>query len=258
MRTLIIEDEWAAVSNLKAILSDIAPQCEVVETLDSIVESIKWLHENPMPELIFMDIHLADGSAFEVFDYVTITCPIIFTTAYDEYALSAFRVNSIDYLLKPIGEKEIKRAMDKLALLTSSPTPPQADTPPLVELIRSMQRPKQFRNYFLIPSKGSKLLPLPTESIYCFYIDNGVVKAITQANESFVIPHTLDDLSDSLHPQQFFRANRQFIIAKAAVVDIDYWFNGRLSINLKVDVKEKILVTKARVNEFKEWFSQGQ
>ncbi|MDH6344001.1 DNA-binding LytR/AlgR family response regulator [Parabacteroides sp. PFB2-12] len=253
MRTLIIEDEKAAVNNLKALLSDVAPQCHIVGTTDSIVESIKWLQANPMPELIFMDIHLADGSAFEIFEHVKISCPIIFTTAYDEYALRAFKVNSIDYLLKPIGEKEMMRAFDKLRLLTET-NPPESHS--LSELIQSMNRQKQYKNYFLIPNKGSKLLPLSTASIACFYIDNGVVKALSKKNDTYTIPHTLEELTDSLDPTHFFRANRQYIIAKEAVKDMDYWFNGRLAINLIIPTKDKILVTKSRVSEFKEWFGR--
>lgn len=251
MKTLIIEDEKAAVNNLKVLLTDVAPHCTVIGITDSIVDSIKWLQDNSMPELIFMDIHLADGSAFEIFEHITITCPIIFTTAYDEYALKAFKVNSIDYLLKPIGERDVKRAMDKLNLLTESKL---SENHSLSQLIKSMNQQKKYKNYFLIPNKGSKLLPLPTDSIACFHIDNGIVKAISKKNDSFIIPHTLDELKEYLNPKDFFRANRQFIVAKDAVMDIDYWFNGRLSINLIVPTKDKILVTKARVSEFKEWF----
>lgn len=253
MRTLIIEDEKAAVNNLKALLADVASQCKIVGITDSIIESIKWLQDNPMPKLIFMDIHLADGSAFEIFEHTPITCPVIFTTAYDEYALKAFKVNSIDYLLKPIGEKDIKRAMDKLALLADKK---QDENHSLSQLIKSMNGQKQYKNYFLIPSKGSKLLPLPTESVACFYIDNSVVKAISKNNESYIIPHTLEELIECLNPKVFFRANRQYIISKDAVMDIDYWFNGRLAINLIITTKDRILVTKARVGEFKEWFAE--
>ncbi|MDF9829388.1 LytTR family DNA-binding domain-containing protein [Parabacteroides sp. PF5-6] len=253
MKTLIIEDEKAAVNNLKTLLTDMAPQCSIVGIADSIVESIKWLQTNPMPDLVFMDIHLADGSAFEIFEHVTINCPIIFTTAYDEYALRAFKVNSIDYLLKPIGEKDMQRAFEKLRSFTKA-NPPENHS--LSELIQSMNRQKQYKNYFLIPNKGSKLLPLPTESIACFYIENGVVKALTKENNTFIIPHTLEELTDDLDPAHFFRANRQYIIAKEAVKDMDYWFNGRLSVNLIVPTKDKILVTKSRVSEFKEWFGR--
>ena len=232
---------------------------ESVPTLDArqlINEQIQTVvgeipSELGVPELIFMDIHLADGSSFEIFEYVKIQCPIIFTTAYDEYALRAFKVNSVDYLLKPIGEKDIKRAMDKLNVLKGSRNETGHS---FSQLIQSMNLHKQYKNYFLVPNKGSKLLPLPTESIACFFIENGVVKAMTFNKESHIMPHTLEELVENLNPKLFFRANRQYIISKRAVKDIDFWYNGRLSVNLVVPVKDKILVTKARVNEFKQWF----
>jgi len=252
MRTLIIEDEKAAINNLKALLSDVAPHCKIAGVTDSIVDSIKWLQDNPMPELVFMDIHLADGSAFEIFKHVEIKCPIVFTTAYDEYALRAFKVNCIDYLLKPIGEKDIKRAFEKLSLFAGNN---QQENHSLSQLIKSMNLQKQYRTHFLIPSKGTKLIPLPADSVLYFYIDEGVVKATTKDNESYTIPHTLDELGEMLNKKVFFRINRQYLISRESIIYIDYWFNGRLSINLKIPAKDKILVSKARVNEFKEWFS---
>ena len=252
MKTLIIEDEKAAVNNLKALLSDVAPKCIVSGVTDSIVDSIKWMQENPAPDLVFMDIHLADGSAFEIFKHVEIKCPIVFTTAYDEYALRAFKVNCIDYLLKPIGEKDIKRAFEKLNLFAGSN---QQENHSLSQLIKSMSLQKQYRTHFLIPSKGSKLIPLPVDSVLYFYIAEGIVKAVTKDNESHTIPHTLDELSEMLNKNVFFRINRQYLISREAIIYIDYWFNGRLSVNLKIPAKDKILVSKARVNEFKEWFS---
>lgn len=124
MKTVIIEDEKAAVRNLSSLLNDVKPDAEIAAVLDSIGSTIEWFGSHPMPDLIFMDIHLADGSAFEIFNHVSITCPIIFTTAYDEYALRAFKVNSIDYLLKPIGKEDIERALAKLGNLqhTAAPT----------------------------------------------------------------------------------------------------------------------------------------
>jgi len=252
MKILIIEDEKAAVNNLKALLADVAPQCKITGVTDSIVDSIKWLRENSTPDLVFMDIHLADGSAFEIFEHVEIKCPVVFTTAYDEYALRAFKVNSVDYLLKPIGEKDIKRTFDKLSLLAGNN---QQESNSLSQLIKSMNLQKQYKTHFLIPSKGSKLIPLPADSILYFYIDEGIVKAVAKNNESYAIPHTLDELCETLNKKFFFRANRQYLISREAIVDIDYWFNGRLSINLRIPAKDKIIVSKARVNEFKEWFS---
>ncbi|MCL2738603.1 MAG: LytTR family DNA-binding domain-containing protein [Bacteroidales bacterium] len=252
MKTLIIEDEKAAVNNLKALLADLAPQCNIVGITDSITDSIKWLQENPAPELVFMDIHLADGSAFEIFEHTEIQCPVIFTTAYDEYALTAFRVSSVDYLLKPIGEKDIKRAFDKMYLLAGNR---QRENHSLSQLIKSMNLQKQYKTHFLIPGKGGKLIPLPVDSAMYFFINDGIVHALTRNGESYAIPHTLDELGEILNKKVFFRANRQYLISREAVVDIDYWFNGRLSINLTKMTKDKIIISKARVNEFKEWFS---
>lgn len=199
-----------------------------------------------------MDIHLADGSAFEIFEEIHITCPIIFTTAYNEYALKAFKVNSIDYLLKPIGSEEFQRALKKLDELTATNRQPVPDYNNLIHLLR---RKESYKTHFLIPVKGDKLLPLPVEDIYYFYIQDGNVKVVTRLHKTFVISHNLDELADSLNPQAFFRVNRQYLITRKAIQDIDLWFNSRLSVNLKVPVEQKIVVSKARVSEFKNWFT---
>ena len=234
MKTVIIEDEKAAVRNLTSLLNEVKPEAEIIAILDSINSTIEWFGIHPMPELVFMDIHLADGSAFEIFDHISITCPIIFTTAYDEYALRAFKVNSIDYLLKPIGKEDIEHAFEKLDNLQD--TIPENGSrrenkeEELLHLIHSLKKQENYKTHFLIPIKGDKLLP--------------------------VFSLTLDELVDCLNPSLFFRVNRQFLISREAIKDIDLWFNSRLSINLRHSrMTEKILVSKARVAEFKEWFS---
>ena len=252
MNALIIEDEKAAVRNLKALLCDEAPDIEIIAVLDSITESVEWFRANPMPELIFLDIHLADGSSFEIFEYVDITCPIIFTTAYDEYALRAFKVNSIDYLLKPIGQSDIRKAIGKLRQLKAE-SPVKG--PDYSSLISVLKRQESYKTHFLVPVKGDKLLPLSVDMILFFYIHEGNVKAVVTDGKEYTFTQTLDELSDCLNPNLFFRVNRQYLISRKAVLDIDLWFNGRLSINLKVPVAEKILVSKVRVSEFKEWFT---
>lgn len=252
MNALIIEDEKAAVRNLKALLCDEAPDIEIIAVLDSITESVEWFRANPMPELIFLDIHLADGSSFEIFEHVDITCPIIFTTAYDEYALRAFKVNSIDYLLKPIGQSDIRKAIGKLRQLKAE-SPVKG--PDYSSLISVLKRQESYKTHFLVPVKGDKLLPLSVDMILFFYIHEGNVKAVVTDGKEYTFTQTLDELSDCLNPNLFFRVNRQYLISRKAVLDIDLWFNGRLSVNLKVPVAEKILVSKVRVSEFKEWFT---
>ena len=251
MKALIIEDERAAVRNLKALLKEVAPQTEVIDSLDSVTDSVAWFETNPAPDVVFLDIHLADGSSFEIFDHVRIDCPVIFTTAYDEYALRAFKVNSIAYLLKPIGAADLRRALNKLASLHRTPDREES----LAELIRNLQRRDRYKSHFLIPSKGDKLLPLAVDQVQYFCISDGVTRAVVSRDESYVLPNTLDELTDSLDPDRFFRVNRQYLLSRNAVQDIDLWFNNRLSINLRIPTGEKILVSKQRVNDFKNWFA---
>ncbi len=257
MKALIIEDEKAAVRNLQALLKEVAPSTEVIDTLDSVTESVAWFESHAAPDVVFMDIHLADGSAFEIFEHVRIASPVIFTTAYDEYALRAFKVNSIDYLLKPIGAADLRRALDKLETLhgAAGAGASAASGESFAELIRGLQRQGHYKSHFLIPCKGDKLLPLAVEQVQYFCIADGVTKAVVSDRERYVLPNTLDELTDSLDPARFFRVNRQYLISRGAVQDIDLWFNNRLAINLKVPTDGKILVSKLRVNDFKNWFS---
>lgn len=257
MKAVIIEDEKAAVRNLTALLAEVAPGTEVIAVLDSIAESADWFGKNPVPDLVFMDIHLADGSAFEIFQRVEIHCPVIFTTAYDEYALKAFKVNSVDYLLKPIGAEEVAQALKKLDFFKSRTAGPAAGEEAGIRgLLQALKQQQSYKTHFLIPRKGDKLLPLAVEAVYFFYISDGMVKAVT-ADGEYPVPHTLDELADVLNPAQFFRVNRQYLIARKAVRDIDLWFNSRLSVNLVVPVPEKILVSRVRAGDFKEWFMKG-
>lgn len=255
MKTIIIEDEKAAVRNLTVLLSEVAPEIEIMATLDSISETIEWFKTHPLPALLFMDIHLADGSAFEIFQHVNITCPVIFTTAYDEYALKAFKVNSIDYLLKPISQEDIRKALHKLEVLC-----PKSDTIPsnsnFQGLLQALKQQESYKTHFLIPQKGDKLFPLSVDTILYFYISDSTVKAVTEPKE-YSIPLTLDELTDVLNPSRFFRVNRQFLIARHAVKDIDLWFGSRIAVNLTVSTPEKILVSKVRVSDFKEWLMRG-
>jgi two-component system LytT family response regulator len=251
MKALIIEDEILASKHLQQVLDDIG-DITVIAELESIAETIEWFGKNPQPDIIFLDIHLADGSAFEIFRNINITCPIIFTTAYDEYALKAFKVNSIDYLLKPIEESDVRDALRKLRNLSASESFKAA----LNNLIESYGKTSKFKKHFLIPSKGDKLIPVQTSDLACFYIDEGIVKAFSTDGKIYKFDYTLDELAELLDPELFFRANRQYIISRTAIKDIDLWFNSRLSVNLKVSIPERILISKARITEFKEWFGE--
>jgi two-component system LytT family response regulator len=242
--------------NLISLLQGILPSAEIVTVLDSVSVAIEWFRTNETPDIVFMDIHLADGSAFHIFESVKINCPVIFTTGYDEYALKAFKVNSIDYLLKPIREKDIKGALDKWELFQHKKDKEESGSDKnFLRLMESMNKKVQYKTHFLIPHKGTKLLPVTVESVLFFYIKDGIVKAMTQNGEKLIIPHSLDELTETLDPDAFFRVNRQYLISKKSINDVDLWFNGRLSINLIYPQEDKILVTKSQVTDFKKWFS---
>jgi two-component system LytT family response regulator len=250
MRAIIVEDETLAAQNLKSILNEIGT-LEIIATLESVNETVAWFTLHDLPDILFLDIHLADGSAFDIFDRVKVDCPVIFTTAYDEYALKAFKVNSIDYLLKPIDINSVRKALEKYEKLTARSGNRDTD---LQNLLTYFKRNIVYKNNFLVPVKGDKLIPLNTDDIAYIFIDYGIVKAISYDDKTYNMDNNLDELEGMINPDMFFRANRQFIISRKAIKDIDLWFNSRLSVNLKVTVPEKILVSKARVPEFKSWF----
>jgi two-component system LytT family response regulator len=249
MKALIIEDEIIASQALCKLIEKVSPETEVIDVLQTIAECKDWFKSNPMPDLIFMDIHLADGSSFAIFDKVNITCPVIFTTAYDEYALKAFEVNSIDYLLKPISKKDLERAMNKYKTLMSDAN---EDYKSLAEMIDSL-KPK-FKKYFLLPERD-KLIPLATKDIAYICIDDKMVKIVAFDHKTYYTNQTLDELLEQLEASVFFRANRQYIVARGAIQDVSIWFGNKLALNLNVEVPDKIIISKARVSEFKQWFA---
>ena len=252
MRTLIIEDEKAALRNLKAAMQEVDTDFDIVGETDSETDTLEWFASHSMPELVFMDIHLADGSAFGIFEQVDITCPIIFTTAYDEYALQAFRVNSIAYLLKPISSADLQMAIDKLKLLGSAKA--EGTRTDFQAVMHALKREEGYKTHFLVPVKGDRFVPVSVDQISYFYISDGVVKAVLQSSETFIFQQTLDELAELLNPRQFFRANRQYIIAHKAVVGVSLWFGGRMVLQLTPPTDEKVIISKARVPAFREWF----
>jgi len=251
MKAVIIEDEIVAAQALQTLIGEVDPEIRVIAVLQSIDESEEWFQTNPLPDLVFMDIHLADGSAFTIFEKVNISCPVIFTTAYDEYALKAFEVNSIDYLLKPINKQDLKRAIDKYKNFSFHS---DNNTDLINKLLKSLkQNTASFKSYFLVPEKD-KLIPLATKDIAYIGIDAKMVKALTFDNRTYYLDLVLDDLMRQLDPSLFFRANRQYIIARRAVKDMSLWFGSKISVNLSVPTPERIVVSKARVGELKKWF----
>lgn len=252
MKALIIEDEVLAAQSLQKLITEVSPDTVIIGILQSIEESVSWFDENPMPDVVFMDIHLADGSSFAIFERVQITCPIIFTTAYDEYALKAFEVSSIDYLLKPINRNDLERALNKYNNFVGEKN---IDTNALRELVQSIGTSKKYKSCFLVPERD-KLIPLATANIAYIYIDTKTVKAITLDEHVYYMSQTLDEIMSQLNHDDFFRANRQFIVARKAIKDLTIWFGNKLSLNMSVKIPEDIIISKAKVSEFKDWFSK--
>lgn len=249
MRVLIIEDETAAAQNLTAILKQEAPEMELLAVLESVEESIEWLQNNPQPDLLFMDIHLADGDSFRILDRVEVTAPIIFTTAYDQYALEAFRVSSIDYLLKPINAADLHRALTKLKRLSGRERKEYSE--------RQQQLANRGEETFLIHVRD-KIIPLHRDRIAFCYTANERVTAYDYEGNAYPLDKTLEALQATLPESDFFRANRQFIVARRAVKEISVWFGSRLSLLLTLDTPERIVISKARVPEFKQWLRMMQ
>ena len=252
MKALIIEDETAAAINLEALLRKVEPSLQIEAVLESVGESVEWLSSHPIPDLIFMDIHLADGESFRIFDRVEIDCPIIFTTAYDQYALEAFKVNSIDYLLKPITQNDLQRALDKLHRLSVT------ERRSISERVTSLaaEASKASQNVFLIQVRD-RIRPLKFEEAAYFYTSDERVTVHTFSGEVLAMDKTLETLSATLPENDFFRANRQFIVSRGAIRDISVWFGSRLALNLILDTPERIIISKARVPRFKQWLVGG-
>lgn len=249
MKVVIIEDETAAALNLEAILRRVAPMAEVVAVLEGVAESIEWFAAHEQPDLVLMDIHLADGESFRIFDRVALTAPVVFTTAYDQYALDAFRVNSVDYLLKPIKEEDVRRALEKLRCFS------ELDRSRYCERVERMAvRANEQQQAFLVRMRD-KLIPLQREQIAFCYTSDERVAAYTFDGERYPLDKPLDTLQTLLPAADFFRANRQFIVARRAVSEIAVWFGSRLSLRLRVETPERIIISKARVPEFKRWLT---
>jgi len=253
MKAVIIEDEFVAAQTLQRLLESIESNIQILDVLQSIDDSVKWFSQNATPDLVFMDIHLADGYSFSIFEEVTIECPVIFTTAYDEYAMKAFEVNSIDYLLKPINKKDLERALTKYKNISSK----MNNTDLVSHIIDTLKNTKAiYKSNFLIPHKD-KLIPLSTDKIAYIYSEYKMAKIVTFNQQSYTLDMSLDELSRQLDPDLFFRANRQYLVAHKAVNDISVWFGGKLSVNLALSTPERIVISRARVADFKNWFTQN-
>lgn len=253
-KILIIEDEDLAAKRLIQILKRLMPDSEISGPLESISESVRYLSSGNVPNLIFLDIQLADGLSFDIFQKVNILSPVIFTTAFDEYAIKAFELNSIDYLLKPIDEKKLKISLEKFKNVSQFySTSPEFSS--LKELLKTVQIHKEnYKSRFLV-SKGDALIPLTCDDIAYFLAEDKTVMLYTFDGKKYLINYTLDSLENQLNPSNFFRINRHCIVNLNSIHKVHNYFNYKLKVEVHPPLKEELIVSKSKSAEFKEWMN---
>ncbi len=255
MKTVIIEDEEPAARRLKKMLLAVSTGIEVTDILDSVESSVKYFNNHNSTELIFMDIQLSDGLCFEIFKQSEIDIPIIFTTAFNEYAIQAFKVNSIDYLLKPIDEDELKRSIDKFYKMKERESgklnSDEIDT--LINIL--LKKQPAYKSRFLVKS-GQVYIKISSDEIACFYVENKLTYILLKNGKKFFSDFTLDELERDLDPHRFFRANRQYILSDDSIQNVQSYFNGKLKVNLNPKSGDAITISRLKANSFKEWLNR--
>ncbi|RMG68443.1 MAG: DNA-binding response regulator [Bacteroidetes bacterium] len=246
---LILEDEAAAARRLQRLVETLHPDWRVLEVLDCVDTAIEWLSEHPAPDLILMDIHLADGSSFDIFREVEVRCPVIFTTAYDQYAIQAFKVNSIDYILKPVKEEELRAALNKWRDLRGQASPPADYTP----LLQELSTPSPSYQKRLVIRFGQHLKAIDIEEAAYFYIESRVTMMRTHQGKEYPVDHNLDQLEGILDPARFFRINRKFIVHVQAIDQMYVHSKSRVRLVLEPPIDTETIVSAERAARFKDW-----
>jgi DNA-binding LytR/AlgR family response regulator len=249
MRILIIEDEPQAANRLENLVREIVPDATILDKLDTVKRSVSWLKSNAAPDVILMDIQLADGISFQIFEHIKVVTPVIFTTAYDEYAIRAFKVNSVDYILKPVDREELATALQKINVKTTPSV-----TPELLEQLALAVKGlnKKYKARFVI-KVGEHLRTIEVDTILFFYSEEKATFCVTTENRSAILDHTLDELSDMLDPAKYFRINRKYLVSSSSIRDIISYSNSRLKLVLKNSTDTEIIVAREKVQEFKRW-----
>jgi two-component system response regulator LytT len=265
MNILIVEDEKLAVRKLTKLLEEAAPDFVIKGVTPSIETTVEWISQNraagnPEPDLLFLDIELADGQSFEIFNRIDIRSTVIFTTSYDEYALQAFKVNSIDYLLKPVQLEDLQRSIKKFYDLTGGQRgtagtilPPNLES--ILKNLHLQQPAADYRKRFLV-KQGVKLLSIETSEIAYFYIDESISFFKTHLGQRFMVDYRMDEMELFLDPDRFFRINRSIIVTHSAVVQIQPYYNNRLVVTLKPAFEKETIVSREKTNDFKKWMGK--
>jgi two-component system response regulator LytT len=248
---LIVEDELPNANRLERLLAQTDFEVHVLEKIATVKDTVKWLGENPKPDLLLLDIRLADGISFDIFKKMEINIPVLFTTAYDEYALQAFKVNSIDYLLKPIRLDELNTALQKFA--KNQIGKPETD---LVKVLNTLNQDKpNYRSRFLVTFR-EQFIPVSIDEVGYFISQNKITYLISKSGERYILDLTMERLEEELDPKQFFRATRQLIIKQESISKIVSHFNGKLKLELKPKFEDEVLMSRDKSAALKEWLDQ--
>lgn len=250
LKILIVEDEQTAARRLERVLKETGYPVEIVGIIDSVEDTVNFLRFGNKPDLILMDIHLADGSCFEIFKQVEVNIPVIFITAYDQYAINAFKVNSIDYLLKPVNLQELKNALDKFSRL-------QQPVASIYEVLKELSPAKTAWQKRFIVKTGNTLKAIETARIAMFYAEDKVVLLLTFDENRYVVDQSLDKLETLLDPGRFFRISRKVIIHDAAIKSMSPYFRGKIKLELVMKTPLEVLVSSEKGDDFKSWFETG-
>jgi len=249
MQLLIIEDEARAANQLQRMLKSCDFEYELLGVIDTVEDAVEWFQKNPTPDLVFMDIQLADGLSFEIFQKTTVDAPIIFTTAFDQYAVQAFKVNSVDYLLKPIQQNDLDHALAKFNKANKSPS---IDPVILRQLLTSMQTPSTREG--ILVKEGSGFLQVQISQLLYCYSEDSITFGVT-AGKRFIIDETIDTLFSSLDQKAFYRINRGQIVAKTAILKIDPYFNHRVKLSISNPRDQEFIVSRPKTSDFKGWIN---
>jgi DNA-binding LytR/AlgR family response regulator len=253
MNVVIIEDEHLSAQRLEAMLKKYDPTINVLAEIPSVAEAVQWFKDNEDPDLVFMDIHLEDGQSFSIFDQLNLDVPVIFTTAFDEYTIKAFKVNSVDYLMKPLNYDELAAAIEKFKRIHAEK---EESGKPLEQLLQSLQKKEpEYKSRFLV-SIGSRLMTVEIDEIQYFYSADKITFLVTKDNHRYPIDFSLDKLALLLNPKDFYRINRQMIVKLSAIENIHVYSKGRIKLDLTPTMKEDVFVSLDKVVEFKEWLGK--
>ncbi len=253
MKVVIIEDEHLTAQRLEGMLKKYDPAIEVMAELPSVSEAIDWFKSNQDPDLAFMDIHLEDGQSFSIFENINLQVPVIFTTAYDEYTIQAFKVNSVDYLMKPMNYDDLVQAIEKYKRIHAQP---QQQARGVETLLQSLHKKEpEYRDRFLV-SIGSRLKTIETQEIQYFYSAEKITFLVTKENHRFPVDYSLDKLALMLNPKEYYRINRQMMVKLKAVANIHVYPKGKIKLDLIPVMKEDVFVSIDKVAEFKDWLGK--